>query len=68
MSAYVEIASSKCTNNISWKFTQMPILILDEKFMSLEKVEDTSDLCMDVVLRVFDFVSFVPLLTIMQSA
>jgi len=50
MSAYVEIASSKCTNNISWKFTQMPILILDENFMLLEKVKDTSDLCMDVTL------------------
>lgn len=68
MSAYVEIAGSKCTNNISWRFTEMPILILDENLMSLEKAKDTNELCMDVVLWACFFVSLVPLFTIIQSA
>lgn len=50
MSAYVEISGSKCVNNISWKSTEVPILILDDEFISLEKVQDKDDeLCMDVI-------------------
>ncbi|KXN84131.1 hypothetical protein AN958_00401 [Leucoagaricus sp. SymC.cos] len=49
-STFVEIAGSKCVNNISWMAMEMPIMILDDDSILLEKVKDDPDgLSMDVI-------------------
>lgn len=50
-SAFVEISESKCVNGISWTLTDMPIVILDNESMVLEKPKDAgNELSMDLVL------------------
>jgi hypothetical protein len=63
VSAYIELAGSKCVNNISWISTEMPILILDDDLISLEKVKGAQEdeLNMDVTLYVLSFNLFVTL-------
>ncbi|KAF9454482.1 hypothetical protein P691DRAFT_808625 [Macrolepiota fuliginosa MF-IS2] len=40
-STFTELSGSKCVNNISWSSTDMPILILDDEFMSVNKPDST---------------------------
>ncbi|EKM81545.1 hypothetical protein AGABI1DRAFT_125924 [Agaricus bisporus var. burnettii JB137-S8] len=50
-SAFVEVSDSKCVNSISWTLTDMPIVILDNKSMVIEKTKDAgNELSMDLIL------------------